>query len=518
MHRGQPHFDPTQELPNDNWQGIPYKLPTEEEQLQPGPYQEGYVFPDRQPGLLESLPDTDAPFRAREEEPDEDSLWRKLRRLVEPQGLGETGALIGAGFVPGLDIGIDSIDLIAAIEDKDLPRALWATAGLAIPVASGSSLKQLVGSIEFFKRKAKNIEGTRAPHPDQPNPQAGVSGKVQPTELSERFAESKEAQRIIDEQVASGIETGGHKWYETGGMLETMPEGSPGMTFDEFHLMGAALSPQSDVASEAFITSIVNFARQNNIPLEEARRIYRDVYPPELFANPRWNLETQPRASEFADRGWLFPLKGGQPHFGTGGLKTPAYFSGRAGQGSLDPRLTGGMAPIDTHEVQDIHYIINQVPELRDAAIRANYAGKVPSGFDPTRYSPDDFYVNPSGGGVDNLFKNAPSTQNLSVPYRRAAERFNLPTVQSAQGARWEGGRNLGISIPQTPQSTLQGLIERAVREANWRSNQGYGNIADFGVTGGYDDTAKGLLQYWHDMREGRRFLPVSKKAAPWMR
>jgi len=531
MHRGIPHFDPTQELPEDGWnsfQGIPHQYPTEGEPLQlsmeygteqpVGPLKEGYAYPEYQPGLLESLPDPDAPFRAREEDPDEDTLWRKARRLVEPEGLGETGALVGAGFVPGLDIGIDLVDLTAAIEDRDLSRGLWAMAGLGLPIA-GRSLKELVGSLEIFRRKAPNIEGTRAPHPDQPNPQAGVSGKVQPTELSERFAESKEAQRIIDEQVASGIETGGHKWYETGGMLETMPEGSPGMSFDEFHLMGAALSPQSDVASEAFITSIVNFARQNNIPLEEARRIYEGVYPSELFASPRWNRANQPRASDYADRGWIFPLKEGQPDFSTGGLKTPSYYSGRAGRGSLDPRLTGGMAPIDTHEVQDIHYIINQVPELRDAAIRANYAGKVPSGFDPTRYSPDDFYVNPSGGGVKTtLFQNPPSTQNLSVPYRRAAERFNLPTVQSAQAARWEGGRNLGISIPKTPQSTLQGLIERSVREANELSNQGYGNIADFGITGGYDDTAQGLLQYWQDVREGRRLLPSSKKAAPWMR
>ena len=542
MHQGRRHdryeFDPTQELPEGDWtsfQGIPHSSPKPGDPLeltleydskpQPGPYQQDYVYPERQYGLLESIPDPDAPFRAREEEPDDDSLWRKLRRLVEPEGLGETGALVGASLVPGLDIAIDSVDLLAAIEDKDLSRALWATAGLGIPIVSGTTLKatggalkELVGSIEFFKRKAKNIEGTRAPHPDQPNPQAGASGNVQPTELSERFADSPDAQRIINQQVESGIESGGHKWYETGGMLETMPPGSPGMTFDELHIMGGALSPQSDVASEAFITSVVNFARQNNIPLEEARRIYGDVYPSELFANPRWNLATQPRASEFADRGWLFPMQKGQPNFGTGSLKTPAYFSGRAGQGSLDPKLTGGMAPIDTHEIQDINYIINQVPELRDAAIRGNYAGKVPSGFDPTRYSADDFYVHPSGGGKNNLFQNAPSTQNLSVPYRRAAEQYNLPTTQSAQGARWEGGRNFGISIPQTPQSTLQGLIERSVREANELSNQGYGNIADYGITGGYDDTAQGLLQYWQDMREGKRFLPKSLKSAPWMR
>ena len=516
MHRGQPHFDPTQELPNDNWQGIPYKLPTEEEQLQPGPYQGGYVFPDRQPGLLESLPDTDAPFRAREEEPDEDSLWRKLRRLVEPQGLGETGALIGAGFVPGLDIGIDSVDLIAAIEDKDLPRALWATAGLAIPVASGSSLKQLVGSIEFFKRNAKNIEGTRAPHPDQPNPQAGP--KMKASVLSEEFAVNPTAQRMIDEQIEAGMETGGHRWYETGGMYDQM-QGTPGMTFDEFHIMGGALSPRSPVPVELMFTSVVNFARQNNIPLEEAQKIFKNIYPANMFRSPVGMGGFFNTARRQADEGWLSPrsaLTG--PHLGSGSWKTPAYSSGRAGRGSLDINLAGGLPPIDAHEVRSINHIIQQDPKLIDAAIESRYKGVLedPRLYDTNRFSQSDYWLNPDGGV--GLLTNAPTYQNFARPYIDAAKRFDLPTAQSAQGARWEGGRHLGISVPDTPPSTFQGLTERAVREANWLSNQGYGNYAKMGITGGYDDTAAGLLKYWQDVREGRRFIPLGLEAAPFMR
>ncbi len=77
----RPHFDPTQELPEDGWnsfQGVPHQYPTEGEPLQlsmeygteqpVGPLKEGYAYPEYQPGLLESLPDPDAPFRAREED------------------------------------------------------------------------------------------------------------------------------------------------------------------------------------------------------------------------------------------------------------------------------------------------------------------------------------------------------------------------------------------------------------------------------------------------------------------
>ena len=529
MHRGRPHFDPTQELPEDGWnsfQGVPHQYPTEGEPLQlsmeygteqpVGPLKEGYAYPEYQPGLLESLPDPDAPFRAREEDPDEDSLWRKLRRLVEPEGLGETGALIGASFVPGLDIGIDSVDLIAAIEDKDLSRALWATAGLAIPVASGASLKQLVGSIEFFKRKAKKIEGTRAPHPDQPNPQAGP--KMKASVLSEEFAVNPTAQRMIDEQIEAGMETGAHRWYETGGQYEQM-HGTPGMTFDEFHIMGGALSPRSPVPTELMYTSVVNFARQNNIPLGEAQRIFKNVYPANMFRSPVGMGSFFNTALRQADEGWLSPrsaLTG--PHLGSGSWKTPSYSSARAGRGSLDIDLAGGLPPIDAHEVRSINHIIQQDPKLIDAAIESRYKGVLedPSFYDTNRFSQSDYFLNPEGG-VD-LLRNAPTYQNFARPYLDAAKRFDLPTAQAAQAARWEGGRHLGISVPKTPPSTFQGLTEQAVREGNWLSNQGYGNIANMGITGGYDDTAEGLLKYWQDMREGRRMIPQPRPSAPFMR
>jgi len=522
MHQGRPHFDPMQDLPEDDWtsfQGIPHKFPTGDEPLELTLEYE--TSPEEAPGLLESLPDPDAPFRAREEDPDEDSLWRKLRRLVEPEGLGETGALVGASFVPGLDIGIDLVDLTAAIEDKDLSRALWATAGLAIPVASGTTLKQLVGSIEFFKRKAKKIEGTRAPHPGQPNPMAGAKGNMQGTPLSEEFANNPTAQRMIDEQIQAGMKTGGHKWYETGGMFEAMPPGSPGMTFDEMQVMGGALSPRSPVPTELMFTSVVNFARQNNIPLDEAQRIFKGVYPAGMFRSPVGMSGFLNTATRQADAGFLSPRSAtaGPENFAalsTGSWKTPAYSSGRAGRGSLDINLAGGLPPIDAHEIRSINHIIQQDPKLIDAAMSSRYKGVLedPRLYDTNRFSQSDYFLNPEGGV--GLLTNAPTYQNFSKPYIRAAERFNLPTAQSAQGARWEGGRSLGISVPDTPPSTFQGLTERAVREGNWLSNQGYGNIGN--ITGGYDDTAQGLLKYFQDVREGRRFIPLSLDAAPWMR
>ena len=533
MHQGRPHqgFDPTMALPKEGWmsyQGIPHEYPTEgapleltlayggEEEPQFGPLKEGYAFPEQAPGLLESLPDPDFPHRAQEQDPDDDTLWRQLRRLVEPETLGETGALVGLGMIPGPDIAIDLVDLAAAIEDKDLPRAMWATAGLGLPIA-GASLKELVGSIKLFRRNAPKIEGTRLPHQDQPNPIAPTP-RTKPTELSERWANSEKVQDLIDEQVEAGIDVGGEKWYETGGILERMPENSPGMSFDEFNIIGAATSPRSPVDLQLMKTSIVNFARQNDISIKEAQKIYSSIYPNAFFRSP-YGLERMLETGlKQADEGYLAPMAYGKPSPGKGNWKTPSFDNALSGKGSLDVNLAGGNVPMDVHEGGSANWIIQQIPELRKAALglKTPYRGGVPDLFDTSKFSKNDYFFNPEGTGL--LTPNAPSYQNFSRPYVRSAKKHGLPTGSSAQGARWEGGRVLGISIPETPPGTFQSITERAIREANQISNLGFGNIDEFGIGGGYDDTAEGLLQYFQEMREGKRFLPQSVNAAPWMR
>ena len=528
MHQGRPHFDPTMALPEDGWasfQGVQHQYPADDAPLEltamyGPPSDPGMDFieslssfdPYSTAGLLESLPDPDAPFRAREEDPDDDTLWRKLRRLVEPQDLGETAALIGASFIPPLDQGIDMIDLMAAIEDRDISRAAFAIAGLGLPVA-GRNLKELVDGVEIFKRDAPRIEGTRPQSVDQPNPTAPTP-RSKPSELSQEWASNPQVQEMVDETVEAGLEATEElkdvPWYETGGLYQAMPEGSPGMTFDEFHLMGAALSPQTPVDEELMFTSLVNFARQNNVSIDEAYRVFADVYPNTLFHSGRTAQSRIDKAMGVADAGWISPMRGGVPAVGVGAWKTPAYAMARMGMGSLNPNLVGGVIPWDTHMMGHANYIIQQIPELRRLALDAGYAGGLPKQFS---VDPSEFFINPAGT-KQTFLGNAPTYQEFSKPYVESAKTFGLPTVSAAQGAAWEGGRGLGISIPKTAPGTFQGLTEQMIREANRLSNLGFGNIADLGITGGYPDTAEGLLQFFQEMREGRRFLPMALKDA----
>lgn len=171
MHRGRPHFDPTQDLPEEGWnsfQGIPHQYPTEGEPLQlsmeygagpgPGPYQQGYVYPERAP----------------EEDP---SLWQSMRRAVEPESGAEMAGLVGASIAPGLGEAIDVVDFIAGVQDADWSRSAWAAGGLLLPFVAGSTLRK-VGPEIFDKAQGFSQKYLRKnyPTPAPGAPKVGARG------------------------------------------------------------------------------------------------------------------------------------------------------------------------------------------------------------------------------------------------------------------------------------------------------------------------------------------------------
>ena len=52
--------------------------------------------------------------------------------------------MVGASMVPGVGEGIDIADIIAGAKTRDLSRIGWGALGLAIPVATGATIKQMV--------------------------------------------------------------------------------------------------------------------------------------------------------------------------------------------------------------------------------------------------------------------------------------------------------------------------------------------------------------------------------------
>ena len=89
------------------------------------------------------------------------NLWQRIRRLLEPESGAELTRLVGAALLPGVGEAIDVADIAAGIQDRDPLRIALATAGLAIPFVTGSSLKGLGKSwpeLRDIKRKAKELE------------------------------------------------------------------------------------------------------------------------------------------------------------------------------------------------------------------------------------------------------------------------------------------------------------------------------------------------------------------------
>lgn len=88
------------------------------------------------------------------------NLWQRIRRLLEPESGAELTGLVGASIIPGVGEAIDLADIAAGIQDRDPLRIALATAGLAIPFVTGSSLKGLGKGwqeIRDIKRKAKEL-------------------------------------------------------------------------------------------------------------------------------------------------------------------------------------------------------------------------------------------------------------------------------------------------------------------------------------------------------------------------
>ena len=147
-HRG---FDPTIPLPDDTWtsfQGVPHSYPQPEGPLELTAY---YGQPeDSSTEFMDSLSSMDpysteglrTQFRSGDEF-DQPTLWGSIRRFLEPQTGGETAALVGASFAPGLGEAIDVADFVAGVQDRDPVRMGFASAGLLLPFVAGSTLRKI---------------------------------------------------------------------------------------------------------------------------------------------------------------------------------------------------------------------------------------------------------------------------------------------------------------------------------------------------------------------------------------
>jgi len=75
------------------------------------------------------------------------SVPRRINRALQPETPEGTAALVGASMVEPLGTGIDLADILAGALTGDLPRMGWGALGAAVPFASGTALKRVVGEI-----------------------------------------------------------------------------------------------------------------------------------------------------------------------------------------------------------------------------------------------------------------------------------------------------------------------------------------------------------------------------------
>ena len=423
---------------------------------------------ERERERVQKLAERDRKKRERRQElRDAPDPWESIRGFLEPETGAGMGALLGTSMLPVAGEAIDIADIAAGIQDRDPWRIGFGGLGLLMPFVAGSTLKK-VGDAALFRRGTRT-QGTVAADPRAP---PGVpSGRMSANTWSEAIVDNPEARRMIDEQIEEGLKHGADEWYELGGIREQMGAGGPGMTFDELNIMGGALSPQHTVPAEISATTLLNFARQNDIPWEETRRIFAQMYPG--APQPGLMGENVRRALRGADQGYLAPGTGRYKDLVTANWKTPAYTGARRGEGVFDVARAGGLAPIDVHAGTGFEHIIRNVPELNELALKGGL------------YEP----------GAPNLMTNVLDYQNFSRMFTDAARRFDLPTPSAAQAGQWEGLRHLGITDIQSPPGTFTTILENQIRAANR-------------ATGRHPDTVQGALKYWEDVRAGRAMLP----------
>ena len=94
-------------------------------------------------------------------------LWKDVRGLLEPETGRGTAGLVGASLVPGVGGAIDVADFAAGLQDRDLARMGWATAGLLLPAVAGSTLRKIVqrggGAADEVAEAAEFIGSTNKP-------------------------------------------------------------------------------------------------------------------------------------------------------------------------------------------------------------------------------------------------------------------------------------------------------------------------------------------------------------------
>ena len=429
---------------------------------------------------------------------------QELRRLTEPENLTEAGMMVATGFAEPYGSMLDAIDLAAGIEDHDWPRAMFGGLSLLIPAVSiGAMAKVGRGGDGLLLPGTEKIQGTVGEIADQPtpmplwkdNPTATSVQTKGPGEAVQRYAQDP---RVVDElKVISdaGMDEG-REWYELGGLRQQMGDFDRGVTFDDWTIMGGPMSRNTPVDIEIMRSSVINFARQNNLSFQEAAAEMQRRYGDDIWSG---NIATPDAAQRNMwrdlERGYNSPtdLRGKAQ-------KVTGYSAGKRGQGGVietpfdwswqnpsktllqERSIVGNLPALDTHMWTVTSHILNKYPELAQAAMRQNLD------------------LNPK-----NLQKVSPFFASNSLDYiaasdpiHKLAARQGLPTVHAAQATVWEGARNLGITRIDSPQLTYTETLEKVIQEANR-------------LTGKYPDTRAGAMKYWQDVMQGFEMLPVPK-------
>ena len=106
-------------------------------------------------------------------------LWKDVRGLLEPETPAGVAGLLGASVLEPAGTAIDVADFAAGLQDRDLARMGWATAGLLTPFMGSAGMRALLKRLR--KKKLPDELLAEAPTRAQID-QMGLSGEADYTQ------------------------------------------------------------------------------------------------------------------------------------------------------------------------------------------------------------------------------------------------------------------------------------------------------------------------------------------------
>jgi hypothetical protein len=342
----------------------------------------------------------------------------------------------------------------------------------------------------FFPRDVPKLEG-QVPTPEALQIPEPRTERTRVSPLIQEIAERPGAVRsLLDSDVQRRMEQApdhDESWYETGPIKADLDKRGAPLSFDDMQIFGGVASQQNSVPMENAIMSVMNFARVNGLPFDDAMREYTRITgdPGNLSSS----AEQFPRAFRLAQSGLLLPsdLHGAN-------WKTPSYSGARRGFGNIEEPHGRSLGTADSHERQQIMNGVYADPVLARIADMPYHRTRE-GGLLTPRQSAD---ANKGQIPISNAKEYKTLIESLYLP---GARQFGLPTNSAYQAPRWEGGQNItGIRSPV-------GLSYTQILEQQLRDSLRFRKV---------DPTQGALSTYWDDIAQGRDMLMMPPSWRKW--